>query len=301
MPSLPEPSPDAGAVSGDWLYKQGEVLLGPVPARSLVDKLFRGEINGETPVCPMGDEDFKPIGQVAQFTVHVKKSAVKAQIEKTSEAKKVAQTQQRNRKVAGYAAVGALVLGGGAYLANYLAVHKPWRSGDENLDFVINVDPPRISLASAEGEVALLDPTRPAAATTGGKPPVKGHPTPKSTGGAVASHTTGGHTATDPDGLASTVQFDSSSIQDIVNAKTKSLYPCIVEEAKANPGKGARIPIEFTVGNDGHVTKLWIDNPDYRQGPLYECFLRTLKTWPFKPYQGEQANVSLNFNFGPRT
>ena len=59
-----------------------------------------------------------------------------------------------------------------------------------------------------------------------------------------------------------------------------------------------KIPIEFVIGNNGKVTKVWVDHPDYKSGPLPECLLRALQQWPFKNYEGEQANVSLSFNIG---
>jgi hypothetical protein len=52
------------------------------------------------------------------------------------------------------------------------------------------------------------------------------------------------------------------------------------------------------VGNDGKVVKLWVDHPKYSEGPLSQCLLRELQKWPFKPYPGEQATVSLSFTIG---
>ena len=41
------------------------------------------------------------------------------------------------------------------------------------------------------------------------------------------------------------------------------------------------------------MTKLWIDNPQYKTGPLYDCMLDKLKSWKFVAYAGEQAKLSL--------
>ncbi len=48
------------------------------------------------------------------------------------------------------------------------------------------------------------------------------------------------------------------------------------------------------------MSKLWIDNPTYKTGPMADCLLRELQKWPFKSYEGEQATVSLSFTIGKR-
>jgi hypothetical protein len=306
MSPAPEPvGVDLGTTGGDWLIKQGDLLLGPVPAKVLVDKLYRGEIDAQTLVAPAGEEQFTPIEQVAFFKVHAKKAQVKVKLERTAEYQKIEATHQRNNKLIGMVVAGVLVLALGGYGANWLAVNKPWRNAnDEDLELAINVEAPQIALAGTtktpDDEIALPINTT-AGATNGSTNPNKNKiPKRPGTTGKTSAGSAPTPNAGEPDGLQ-TAQFDQSSIQDVVSAQTKTLYPCIKAEAKAHPGTGGHVPIEFTVGNDGRVAKLWIDNADYKSGPLYDCFLKTLKTWPFKAYQGEQANVSLNFSWGPKS
>ena len=61
---------------------------------------------------------------------------------------------------------------------------------------------------------------------------------------------------------------------------------------------GRSIVGEFVVGNDGRVTKLWVDHPTYKTGPLADCLLKELQKWPFHPYAGQQAVVGLSFRIG---
>src|ERR1700722_8907236 len=99
MPPAPDPAGvDLGTTGGEWLFKQGDMLLGPVPARVLVDKLFRGEIDARTPVAPSGEESFVPIEQVDFFKVHAKKAQVKVKIDRATEAKKVVEGQRRTAR-----------------------------------------------------------------------------------------------------------------------------------------------------------------------------------------------------------
>ncbi|MEN9799790.1 MAG: hypothetical protein RL653_3487, partial [Pseudomonadota bacterium] len=101
----------------------------------------------------------------------------------------------------------------------------------------------------------------------------------------------------DSDGLQ-TGQFDRNSINLVVAAHKKTLHSCLVVEAEKRPGLVAKIPIEFVIGNDGRVARVWVDHPSFQSGSLPDCLLRELKKWPFKPYPGEQATVSLAFKIG---
>ena len=63
-------------------------------------------------------------------------------------------------------------------------------------------------------------------------------------------------------------------------------------------GLAERIPIEFVIGNDGQVKKLWVDHPRFADGALQECLMKELQRWPFRPYEGQQATVGLSFTIG---
>jgi len=47
------------------------------------------------------------------------------------------------------------------------------------------------------------------------------------------------------------------------------------------------------------VSKVWVDNPDFKAGPLPECLMRELQKWPFKA-QGTSASVGFAFNIGKK-
>lgn len=103
----------------------------------------------------------------------------------------------------------------------------------------------------------------------------------------------------EPDGMQM-AQFDQAAINAVVAAHQKKLFPCFIAEAKRTPDLSAKIPLEFVIGNDGRVAKLWVDNPRFKTGPLFECLFTELKKFPFKPYEGERATVNLSFNIGQK-
>ena len=63
-------------------------------------------------------------------------------------------------------------------------------------------------------------------------------------------------------------------------------------------GVPMRIPIEFSIAETGKVSKVWVDNPDFRTGVLPECLLKELQKWPFRASPVGGATVQLSFNIG---
>ena len=58
------------------------------------------------------------------------------------------------------------------------------------------------------------------------------------------------------------------------------------------------MPIEFVIGNDGKVVQLWIDEPQFKAGPLHDCLVKALGGWRFDPFPGQRPTVSLAFGMG---
>ncbi len=279
-------------LSGDWLYRQEGLVLGPVSGQELVKRLFEGALDGQTEVTLVGAHHFRRVSDTEALRLVLAKAQAKWRVDAMDR-----QVRERARKlrnvrlavVAGLAAVGAAGAWAGA---RYLAVHNPWRT--ESGEATISVEAPIITLARARGrdeDLVAYPLDRPSAT---GRP---GRTAPGVPGRSVA-HGPGQSSEADPDGLNTAPQFDRAAIMAVVAQKQRALYPCFAEEARRAPGLNARIPVEFTIGNDGHVTKVWVDHAQYQEGPLPDCLLRELQKWPFRPYEGERANVGLSFTVG---
>ncbi len=311
--------PDRATGHGDgeqWLFKQDELLLGPVPTAKLIELLYAGDIDASTPVAPHGADGapgFRRLSELEAFRVHLAKAAAKHRVEAQSVEIKDRARRMRLVKVVAIGTRGlALVLGGGRF-AWWLAIHRPWETQLQLPQPVIAEDDdlPVITLASSrrgDEEVAYPDsaPAGTAAPQERTKPrtslEAKAPKPPKVPGKAVASAST---TSRPPDGddVAVVQQWDQDAINSVVKGNKKTLHACLNAEAqRQKAGWSAKIPIEFTIGNDGRVAKLWIDNPDYKRDSteLYKCMLQTLRRWEFPKYSGEQANVSLSFTVGAR-
>ena len=285
---------------GDWLYRQGGLVLGPVKGEQLIAKLYAGELDGATEVSRLGEGNFRRIRELDLLQVHLAKAEAKHRVDAVERRTAEHAVRTRNKKIGIVGVVAGVVAIAAATGASYLAIHNPWKNADELAFADISVEPPSIGLArSKSGQEDMVDYPSDGRGTKspGGRP--SGGRAVVARGIKPASEVPLG-TRTDSDGLE-TVNIDRDGIRTVVAAHQKALYPCFVEEGKRSPGLYAVIPLEFVIGNDGRVAKLWVDNPSYKVGPLSECLLRELQKWPFHPHEGEQANVALKFTIGRRT
>jgi outer membrane biosynthesis protein TonB len=293
-----------------WLYRQGDLVLGPLTGHQLVEKLYTGVLTGETDVSASGPSGFRKLKELDTFKLHVAKAAVKQKVE--AEARAAHARRMRQRLIAG--GVVAMVLGGlglGAWqIARYSAVYLPGARGE--LD--IQVDPPVITVAKSSVPEEFFEypgePKRPTPKPTEtpldqpekvDKPEkvASASPLPKPDRKSPAGRPSG-KVITDADGLATEVNYDQAAINRVVKQYQSSLFRCFKEEAERRPGFSAKVPLEFTIGNDGRVAQLWVDHPQLKKGALYDCLFGEMKKWPFKAYKGERATVNLAFTIGKK-
>jgi hypothetical protein len=291
MESRPRTKEVEAPLGGDWLYRQGGLVLGPVSGQELVKRLYEGALDGQTEVTLVGAHHFQKVSDTDALRLFLAKAQAKWRVDALDRRVRGRERRVRNARLA--AVLGVAVAGAGAAWvgARYLAVHNPWRK--DSGEPTISVEPPTITLARARRrDEDLVD--YPLDRTGGGQRPAR----PGAAAPHGGPHGLGQTSEPDADGLATAPQFDRAAIMAVVAQKQRALYPCFAEEARRAPGLSARIPVEFTIGNDGHVTKVWVDHAQYQEGPLPDCLLRELQKWPFRPYEGERANVGLSFTVG---
>jgi hypothetical protein len=287
----PRPKEEA-PLGGDWLYRQGGLVLGPVSGQELVKRLYAGGLDAHTEVGLVGSGDFHPVSETEALRLFLAKAQAKWRVDALDRRVREQARRVRNVRLAGVAAVAAVGAVAAWAGAQYLAVHNPWRK--DSGEPTITVEPPTITLARARRrDEDLVD--YPLDKVGGGARPGR---TSGPGGTHAGAHPAGQPSEADADGLNTAPQFDRAAIMAVVAQKQRALYPCFAEEARRAPGLNARIPVEFTIGNDGHVTKVWVDHAQYQEGPLPDCLLRELQKWPFHPYEGERANVGLSFTVG---
>jgi len=278
-----------------WLFRQGELILGPVPANQVVQKIYSGELDGKSEVQAMGSGAFKRLADVDAFRVHLAKADAKKRVDAHAEEHATKQRKSRNKAIMITGIVLTVIAVGVVVVGSYLAVHTPGKSSEElAYGDLISMDPPTISVAkrSGTGEEFVEIPGMTGHSGNTTRPSNPNPSTPKNpTPGKQRMN----EEANDPDGMA-TVKIDKNSIDKVVASYKGTLNPCLKEIYK--PGVAQVIPIEFVIGGNGRVTKVWVDNPDYKTGQLPECLLNALQKWPFKAVEGESPTVSLKFTVG---
>lgn len=299
---------DLGTSGGNWLFKDQELLMGPVPARVLVDKLYAGEIGPDTPVADERDEAWTRLKDVPFFTVHIARAQARGRVLREKRAAEVQARRRRTTRVAILAAAAVILViavSGGTW---WWVVHRSM-AADHSKDLAslsITLSPPQIALSAGShaqaGGGQLLDVN----VAGGGAPEAPAHPAGRTRGRRPGrTRTRGGrHAAAPPHtpaapakGVAVEHSYDMKAINATVHRVEATLIPCVRNEVQRSGFKG-KIPFEFVIKNDGHVGKLWIDNNDLRGSPLKACFQKKMAGWHFEPFNGERPSVSLSFNVG---
>jgi hypothetical protein len=281
-------------MADQWLYRNSELTLGPVPAAQIIEKIYSAELNGKSEVQLMGSGIFRRLGEVESFRVHLAKADVKRKVDTMADQHSRDRARRRNIMLAITAVILAVIAGGVVVAGQYFAVHTPGKSADDLYADLITVDPPTVTRARAGGNEELID--YPGNTPNGTKRPearrdpmaARPRNTPKT------EKDKGGEE--DPDGMG-IGSGGEDQIKQIVATHQKGLFPCLKTLAKASTGP-IKVPIEFTVAS-GKVSKVWIDNPDLKNdSQLSDCLMSELKKWPFK--DGQNGSVGLSFNIGKK-
>jgi hypothetical protein len=287
MAPLPDQDllPDDPALrGGEWLYRRGGEVFGPVDSRRLAALLYRGEIDGGTPVSTDGDR-WTPVGEVTLFRLHARKAEAALRVaEEVTGARMLRRRKQRRKLGLVLAVVGAVV--GAAIAAPFLlrSSRLPVSPLLEDFGEGIKIASARVVAAPARPDDEEISIPRggDTGAPHGGaeKPSRPAAPRPQAR----------------PSGELVEAHFDAGRIQAVVNREQRTLAPCFREEAVRSADFRGQVPLEFAIGNDGRVVALWIDEPRFKQGALRDCLLRALSAWRFDSFPGQRPTVQLAFS-----
>ena len=284
---------------GEWLFRKGGQVFGPVDSRGLAAMLYRGELDASTPVSS-GDGAWRAAGEVPVFLLHAKQAEAAQRVEReVTGARQLAARRGRLRAILWGLAVALLV--GGAAVIGLLLARRPTETSALLEDFGAGISiasAARVGVGhrAAEGDDMVevpMDPPAPAASSGNGR----GRASAEKGGGLAASSRRAPGGAVDGGELVA-AQFDEGKIQTIVSREQRTLVPCFRDEATRSPDFHGDVPIEFAIGNDGRVAALWIDEPRFRAGPLKDCLVKALGGWHFDTFPGQRPTVSLAFRIG---
>lgn len=283
---------DPRLAGGEWLFRRGEQVFGPVDSRGIAAMLYRGDVDGRTLVSA-GDGAWVAIAEVPLFLVHAKKAEAALRVEREVTGQRLLRERRRRRRAIAVA-IGVVLLvvgagGGGFLLARRRAATSPLLEDFGAGIRIASAARVGVSSRAPEDEVEVtLEPLERPDAPRRDRPP--GRSAPAATAPRASGDVEGGEL------VAS--HFDERKIQAVVAREQRTLVPCFREEASRSPDFRGDVPIEFAIGNDGRVASLWIDEPRFRSGTLRDCVERALGSWRFESFPGQRPTVSLAFRIG---
>jgi hypothetical protein len=287
-------------MADQWLYRNADLILGPLPAAQIIEKIYSHELDGKSEVQLMGSGIFRRLIEVEAFRVHLAKADVKRKVDNMADQHARDRAKRRNIMLVITFVVLAVIAAGVVVAGQYLAVHTPGKSSDDLYADLITVDAPTVTRARTGGNEELVD-YNPGDKTPNNKRPTgtgevaRRDPNPRPRPNPNPGDK-GKPGEEDPDGMG-IGSGGEDQIKQIVATHQKGLFPCLKTVAKAAAGP-IKVPIEFTVAS-GKVSKVWIDNPDLKNdSQLSECLLNELKKWPFK--EAQNGSVGLSFNIGKK-
>jgi hypothetical protein len=275
---------------GEWLFRRDGQVFGPVDSRALAAMLYRGEIDGRTPVTA-GDGTYTPLGEVPAFVLHVKKAAAGLRVEREVTGARALRARKNRVRMVVLGLAALLLVGGAVGGALVVASRRASDTSPLLQDFGAGI---RIASAArvgvsrrvAEDEFEVPADAHPAA----GAQPQRRRTRPAGPAAAASGSVEGGDLVA--------ASFDPRKIQAVVGREQRNLAPCFRAEAERSPEFRGDVPIEFAIGNDGKVAQLWIDEPRFKEGPLRDCLQKALGAWRFDPFPGQRPTVSLAFGIG---
>lgn len=280
-------SDDPRLEGGEWLFRRGGQVFGPVDSRGIAAMLYRGEVDGATEVSA-GDGTWRPLSDISIFVLHAKKAEAGLRVEREVTGARLLRAR-RNRRRAVVIVVAAVLLVAGAGGTAFFLAGRARETSPLLEDFGAGIriaSAARVGLSQRSGddevEVPFDAPER-AAPQRRSRPQQRGAP-PQ--GGAVDG------------GDLVAAQFDGAKIQAVVGREQRTLVPCFRAEASRSPDFQGDVPFEFAIGNDGRVAALWIDEARFREGALKECLWSALRAWRFDAFPGQRPTVSLAFRIG---
>ncbi|HUU03340.1 MAG TPA: AgmX/PglI C-terminal domain-containing protein [Myxococcota bacterium] len=305
MPEASKLEPPAG----EWLFKLHDEVLGPVPAVEIIEKMFTGEVDESTGIS-LAEGEWQTIQAVRAFHPFLYQAKAKIRAQRARLEAERAARKRKNRNMINVG-IGAAILVALSFVASYLIiVNRPWRGGEVLTAWAAR-HVPLLSISaagaatrkSAEDDSAinidqiLIDdaPTLVAIRATKKK---KKHPGTKKI---VEKPEHGGKTGKQPKEvkIVSTGKLSNEEITGLVYSKSnlRRLYGCLQREIRRNNDLASPVVIDFTIANDGHISRVRMDSPGLDGGSLHRCFRQKLTSLKFRAFSGQVRNVTMPFNF----
>ena len=83
----------------------------------------------------------------------------------------------------------------------------------------------------------------------------------------------------------------------VVNRRQRGIQYCYEKELARNPELGGKVILQWNIGLDGKVMKVWVGSSTLKNGTVESCMTRTVKRWKFTKPDGGICQIKFPFVF----
>jgi hypothetical protein len=282
-----ETTDKARTLESDWLYQKNGQVFGPLKPRELLELLYSGEIDADTPIA-VSDGEFAALQRYGVFRVHLPK-VEKRRIERQAAqiADEAAAKAAMKRRIVWATAAICLAAAGTYGLVQFIRSRKAEaarleaRAKEallkevESLMASVTIEPPLIDLGEDDAEKS-----------TGAKRRSKR---------AVARFSGGSGVI----GEGGTGELTRQEIMTGIGRSFQGIKRCIVEQIQRDADTvPEQIVLTFSINNDGLFQNISFTDRTLRGSPMRDCFARTLGEIRYRKFKGEVQNVEYPITIG---
>jgi hypothetical protein len=283
---IDETTDKARTLESDWLYQLDGHVFGPVKPRQLLELLYAGDIDKDTPIALDGAE-FMALHRYGVFRVHLPKVARHQNELAEAKADEVRAGKARVMKRIQWAVLAACIAAGAGYgIWRYIwqlkeraaqiereAKEKKLMDDVDALMASVTIEPPLIPLVDEKEEEAP------------GKKKRRRY----------ARFTSGAS------GSSSATELSHQEIMAGIAGAFPHFKRCIVEQIQREADSvPEQIVLAFSINNEGEVRDANLPDRSIRGTPLGDCMVRHLSQLRFRKYKGEVQNVEYPITIGRR-
>ncbi|MBI5496901.1 MAG: DUF4339 domain-containing protein [Deltaproteobacteria bacterium] len=303
---------------GEWLFKEKDQVLGPVPPELLLSKLYDGHVNADTPVAQEVGQ-WKPLKEIWFLGAHVSRAQQRQTFSKAREEREQAAARLTRTRLSLALVTFAVFFTGSLGGARWTMIVRPWEDKTDWLTRRPEISKlpdraPKLAAAAVpdkkpDGETATPPPVaeekKPAAEPERGLSKWKEKPAekkPKEKPGKVAK-TEAAAGAKPPDELKTEgvktegvpVELSKEQMLAVFKGGVPGYKQCIAEEATRNAEMPSTITVEFVVANDGSTREFKVQEREIRDGPLSKCLGTRVAALKFPKFSGERKTFIFPF------
>jgi hypothetical protein len=83
----------------------------------------------------------------------------------------------------------------------------------------------------------------------------------------------------------------------VVNSRQRGIQYCYEKELARNPELGGKVSLNWNIGLDGSVLKVWVGSSTLKNGTVESCMTRSVKRWKFTKPDGGICQIKFPFVF----